>query len=211
MDATLVSELGIPIQHLSIPMDPKTKVMETYIEDSPVLLPPPPVEDKTLRPCINYRGLNKITVKNHYPQPLISSAFEPLQGATVFSKQDLRNAYNLVRIQDGDKWKTAFNMASCHYECLVMPFGLTNAPAVFQALVNDVLCEMLNRFVFIYLKDILVFSRFVQEHMSHIRQHSTLELKLHTCAFFFHFLNTTERNYNVGNLEPLAVKMALEE
>eukprot|EP00063_Salmo_salar_P067491 XP_014042326.1 PREDICTED: RNA-directed DNA polymerase homolog [Salmo salar] len=108
-------------------------------------------KDKTLRPCINYRGLNDIIVKNRYPLPLISSAFEPLQGATVFSKLDLRNAYHLVQIREGDEWQTTFNTASGHYEYMVMPFGLTNAPAVFQALVNDVLCDMLNRFVFVYI------------------------------------------------------------
>lgn len=75
-------------------------------------------------------------LKNCYPLPLIASAFEPLQGATIFSKLDLRNAYHLVRIREGDEWKTAFNMASGHYEYLVMLFGLTNVPAVFQALVN---------------------------------------------------------------------------
>lgn len=78
-------------------------------------------------------------VKNRYPLPLISSAFELLKGATIFSKLDLRNAYHLVRIRQGDEWKTAFNTPSGHYEYLVMPFGLTNAPAVFQALVNDVM------------------------------------------------------------------------
>jgi len=101
-------------------------------------------KDKTLRSCIDFRGLNAITIKNRYPLPLISSAFELLQGATIFSKLDLRNAYHLVRIKDGDEWKTAFNTPSGHYEYLVMPFGLSNAPAVFQGLVNDVLGDLLN-------------------------------------------------------------------
>ncbi|KAI3352443.1 hypothetical protein L3Q82_005396 [Scortum barcoo] len=92
---------------------------------------------KTLRPCIDYRGLNDISIKNHYPLPLISSAFELLDGATVFTELDLCNAYHLVRIREGDEWKTAFNTPTGHYEYLVMPFGLTNAPAVFQALVNE--------------------------------------------------------------------------
>ena len=114
---------------------------------------------------------NNITVKNQYLLPLISSAFELLQGATVFSKLDLLNAYNLVRIQEADKWKTTFNTASSHHEYLVMAFVLTNAPTVFQALVNDVLRNMLNRFVFVYLDDILVFSRSPKEHVIHIQQH----------------------------------------
>jgi hypothetical protein len=75
----------------------------------------------------------------------------------VFSKLDLRNAYHLVRIREGYEWKTTFNMASGHYEYLVMSFGLTNAPSVFQALLNDVLCDMLNRFIFTYIDDILIF------------------------------------------------------
>ena len=80
---------------------------------------------KTLCPCIDYQGLNDITITNRYPLPLLSSAFKPLQGATIFSKLDLRNAYHLVRIREGDEWKTAFNTASGHYEYQVMPFGLT--------------------------------------------------------------------------------------
>ncbi len=80
-------------------------------------------------------GLNGITVKNRYPLPLMSSAFEILQGAKVFTKLDLRNAYHLVRIKEGDEWKTAFNTPIGHFEYRVLPFGLVNAPAVFQALV----------------------------------------------------------------------------
>lgn len=161
---------------------PERESMEIYIKDSltaGIIRPSSsPVgagfffvskKDKSLRPCIDYRGLNDITVKNKYPLPLISSAFEPLQGATIFTKLDLRNAYHLVRIKQGDEWKTAFNTPLGHFEYLVMPFGLTNAPAVFQALVNDVLRDFLNRFVFVYLDDILIFSRELSEHRHHVR------------------------------------------
>ncbi len=103
-------------------------------------------KDGSLRPCIDYRGLNNITVKNTYPLPLMSSAFERLQGASIFTKLDLRNAYHLVRIREGDEWKTAFNTPRGHFEYLVMPFGLSNSPAVFQALVNDVLRDMVRSF-----------------------------------------------------------------
>ena len=127
-------------------------------------------KDKTLRPCIDYRGLNDITVKNRYPLPLISSAFELLKNANIFTKLDLRNAYHLVRIREGDEWKTAFNTPSGHYEYLVMPFGLSNAPAVFQTLVNDVLRDMLNQFVFVYLDDILIFSPDEETHVEHVRR-----------------------------------------
>ncbi|KAI2655590.1 Transposon Tf2-6 polyprotein [Labeo rohita] len=126
-------------------------------------------KDHTLRPCIDFRGLNNITIKNKYPLPLINSAFDLLHGATVFTKLDLRNAYHLVRIKEGDEWKTAFNTPLGHFEYLVMPFGLTNAPAVFQALVNDVLRDFLNRFIFVYLDDILIFSHTLSEHISHVR------------------------------------------
>lgn len=139
---------------------PEREAMERYIHDSLaagiIRSSSSPVDagfffvgkkDGSLRPCIDYRGLNNITVKNKYPLPLINSAFEPLHGATIFSKLDLRNAYHLVRIREGDEWKTAFNTPLGHYEYLVMPFGLTNAPAVFQA----------NQFVFVYLDDILIF------------------------------------------------------
>ncbi len=127
-------------------------------------------KDGGLRPCIDYRGLNNITVKNRYPLPLMATAFELLQGATIFTKLDLRNAYHLVRIREGDEWKTAFNTPTGHYEYQVMPFGLANAPAVFQALINDVLREMLNKCVFVYLDDILIFSQSYEDHVQHVRQ-----------------------------------------
>ena len=151
---------------------PERMAMETYIQESltaGVIRPSSsPVvagfffvakKDKTLHPCLDYRGLNEITVKNKYPLLLISSAFEPIQGSTIFSKLDLRN-YCLVHIRQGDEWKTAFNTPLGHFEYLVMPFGLTNAPAVFQALVNNVLRNFLLKFVFVYLDDILIFFSF---------------------------------------------------
>lgn len=125
-------------------------------------------KDKSLHPCIDYRGLNAITVKNRYPLPLIS-AFKLLQRAKIFSKLDLQNAYYLVHIREGGEWKTAFNTPAGHYEYLVMPFGLTNAPAVFQTLVNDVLRDMLNHFIVVYLDDILIFSNSQEEHTQHVR------------------------------------------
>ncbi|XP_016098444.1 RNA-directed DNA polymerase homolog [Sinocyclocheilus grahami] len=126
-------------------------------------------KDGGLRPCIDYRGLNRITVKNRYPLPLMTMAFELLQGAAIFTKLALRNAYHLVRIREGDEWKTAFNTPKGHYEYQVMPFGLVKAPAVFQAPINDVLREMLDKFVYVYLDDILIFSRCYQEHVQLVR------------------------------------------
>ncbi|KAI7812468.1 hypothetical protein IRJ41_002419 [Triplophysa rosa] len=128
-------------------------------------------KDGSLRPCIDYRGLNDITIKNRHPLLLMSSAFELLQGAPrVFTKLDLRNAYHLVRIREGDEWKMDFNTPTGHYEYRVLPFGLTNAPAVFQDLVNSVLGDMINKFVFVYLDDILIFSHSLQEHAQHVRR-----------------------------------------
>ncbi|KAI7808450.1 Pol polyprotein [Triplophysa rosa] len=145
--------------------------------------------DGSLRPCIDYRGLNEITVKNKYPLPLMSTAFELLQGARVFTKLDLRNAYHLVRIREGDEWKTAFNTPSGHYEYLVLPFGLTNAPAVFQGLINAKLSDMINQFVFVYMDDILIFSPSLQEHSQHVREvlqrllENQLFIKAEKCKF----------------------------
>ncbi|KAI2655957.1 Transposon Tf2-9 polyprotein [Labeo rohita] len=146
-------------------------------------------KDGSLRPCIDYRGLNDITIKNRYPLPLMSSAFEILQGAKIFTKLDLRNAYHLVRIKEGDEWKTAFNTQLGHFEYRVLPFGLANAPSVFQALVNDVLWDMLNIFVFVYLDDILIFSPSVSDHVQHVRRvlqrllENRLFVKAEKCVF----------------------------
>ena len=146
-------------------------------------------KDGGLRPCIDYRQLNNITIKNKYPLPLMSSTLEPLTQATVFTKLDLRSAYHLVRIRRGDEWKTAFKTPHGLYEYLVMPFGLTNAPAVFQALINDVLRDMLDDFVVVYLDDILIFSRTLKEHVQHVRRvlerllHNRLFVKAEKCRF----------------------------
>ncbi len=120
----------------------------------------------------------------------MSSAFELLQKAKIFSKLDLRSAYNLVRVKEGDEWKTAFSTTTGHWEYQVMPFGLANAPAVFQAFINDVLREMLNRFVYLpYLDDILIFSDSLQEHIDHVQQvlkkllENHLFVKLEKCEF----------------------------
>ncbi|KAI2646142.1 Transposon Tf2-9 polyprotein [Labeo rohita] len=146
-------------------------------------------KDGSLRPCIDYRGLNDITVKNRYPLPLMSSAFDLLQGAEFFTKLDLRNAYHLVRIREGDEWKTAFNTPRGHFEYRVLPFGLSNAPAVFQALVNDVLRDMIDRFVFVYLDDILIFSPSYQDYVQHVRQAEKCEFHVKSVSFLGHIIS----------------------
>ncbi len=179
---------------------PEREAMERYIHDSQVagIIRPSSYpagagfffvgkKDGSLRPCIDYRGLNDITVKNRYPLPLMSSAFELLQGAAIFTKLDLCNAYHLVRIREGDEWKTAFNTPTGEY--LVMPFGLSNSPAVFQALVNDVLRDIVDRFVFVYLDDILIFSQNERDHVQHVRRvlqrllENRLFAKVEKCEF----------------------------
>jgi hypothetical protein len=95
-------------------------------------------KDGSLRMCIDYRGLNKITIKNRYPLPLISGLLDKLGQAKIYIKIDLRGIYNLVWIKEGDEWKTAFQTRYGHFEYNIMPFGLTNAPAIFQQLMNDI-------------------------------------------------------------------------
>ncbi|KAL0154063.1 hypothetical protein M9458_050637 [Cirrhinus mrigala] len=126
-------------------------------------------KDGGLRPCIDYRGLNEVTVKYRYPLPLIPAALEQLRKARYFTKLDLRSAYNLIRIKKGDEWKTAFSTTTGHYEYRVMPFGLSNSPSIFQALVNDVFRGELNRYVIVYIDDILVYSENLQDHVQHVR------------------------------------------
>ena len=125
--------------------------------------------DNTLRLCVDYRALNDITIKNRYPLPLIGGLFDEVKGAKIFSKLDLRGAYNLLRIKQGDEWKTAFRTRYGHFEYKVMPFGLTNAPAAFQNFMNDALKEVIDKFVIVYLDDICIYSRNHTEHTNHLR------------------------------------------
>jgi hypothetical protein len=111
-------------------------------------------KDNTLRMCIDYRGLNKITVQNRYPLPRIDDLLDKLEGSTTFSSLDLLSAYHQIRLPDEDVPKTAFRTPFGHYQYKVMPFGLTNAPSVFMAAMNDILGDL--PFVAVYLDDILV-------------------------------------------------------
>lgn len=138
-------------------------------------------KDGGLRLCVDYRGLNKVTIKNRYPLPLISEMIDRLRCAKVFSKIDLRGAYNLVRIATGEEWKTAFRTRYGHYEYLVMPFGLNNAPATFQHFINSALSDCLDTFAVAYLDDILVFSRSEEEHIKHVK---TVLQRLHDNRLF---------------------------
>ncbi|KAK3563737.1 hypothetical protein QTP86_034461 [Hemibagrus guttatus] len=124
-----------------------------------------------------------------YPLPLVPATLEQLQGARIFTKLDLRSAYNLVRIKEGDEWKMAFHTTQGHYEYLVMPYGLTNTPAVFQSLINELFYDLFNHFVIAYIDNILIYSASLTEHVQHVRTVLTLlknhELyaKLEKCEF----------------------------
>ncbi|KAA0060839.1 pol protein [Cucumis melo var. makuwa] len=126
-------------------------------------------KDGSMRLCIDYRELNKVTIKKRYPLPRIDDLFDQLQGATVFSKIDLRSGYHQLRIKDGDVPKTAFRSRYGHYEFIVMSFGLTNAPVVFMDLMNRVFREFLDTFVIVFIDDILLYSKTEAEHEEHLR------------------------------------------
>ncbi len=112
--------------------------------------------DGSLRLCVNYWGLNNLTIKNRYLLPLVGELLDRLGQAWRFTQLDLTNAYHQMRIKKEDKWKTAFRTRYSHFEYQVMPFGLTNAPATFQGYINKILAEKLDVFVIVYLDDILI-------------------------------------------------------
>ena len=127
-------------------------------------------KDGSLRLCVDYRGLNKITRKDRYPLPLVSDLLDAPRKARIYTKINLRHAYNLVRIAPGDEWKTAFRTRYGSFEWLVMPFGLSNAPAAFQRFVNEVFADLLDVCVVVYLDDILIYSDNPDEHRAHVRE-----------------------------------------
>ncbi|GKB75421.1 putative nucleotidyltransferase, ribonuclease H, partial [Tanacetum coccineum] len=121
------------------------------------------------RMCIDYRELNKLTVKNRYPLPRIDDLFDQLQGSSVYSKIDLRSGYHQLRVREEDIPITAFRTRYGHYEFQVMPFGLTNAPAVFMDLMNRVCKPYLDKFVIVFIDDILIYSKTKGEHSEHLK------------------------------------------
>ncbi|SPC64609.1 related to pol protein [Ustilago sp. UG-2017b] len=154
---------------------------------SPVLFVPK--KDGGLRLCVDYRGLNEITVKNRAPLPLIEEQLFLLRKARIYTKLDLRAAYNLIWIAKGDEWKTAFGTQLGLYEYLVMPFGLANAPAHFQSFINDIFRDIIGVYVVVYLDDFLIFSDTEEAHVKHVTEVLTrlrsnrLFAKLSKCEF----------------------------
>ncbi|GJX08939.1 putative nucleotidyltransferase, ribonuclease H [Tanacetum coccineum] len=154
-------------------------------------------KDGSFRMCIDYRELNKLTIKNRYPLPRIDDLFDQLQGARYFSKIDLRSGYHQLRVHDDDISKTAFRTRYGHFEFTVMPFGLTNAPAVFMDLMNRVCKPYLDKFVIVFIDDILIYSKTKEDHENHLRlmldllRKEKLYAKFSKCEFWLqevHFL-----------------------
>nr|GEY26108.1 putative reverse transcriptase domain-containing protein [Tanacetum cinerariifolium] len=181
-----------------IPIDGKTLIIRGFIRPSnspwgaPVLFVKK--KDRTFRTCIDYWELNKLTIKNRYPLPRIGDLFDKLQGSSIYSKIDLRSCYHQLRVRDEDIPKTNFRTRHGHYEFQVMPFGLTNAPAVFMDLMNCVCKPYLDKFVIVFIDDILIYLRNEEEHANHLRiilellRNKKLYAKFSKCEFWIHIV-----------------------
>ncbi|GKC55314.1 putative reverse transcriptase domain-containing protein [Tanacetum coccineum] len=164
--------------------------------------------------CIDYRELNKLTVKNRYLLPRIDDLFDQLQGSSVYSKIELRSGYHQLRVRDEDIPKTTFRTRYGHYEFHVMPFGLTNAPTVFMDLMNRVCKPYLDKFVIVFIDDILIYSRNKEEHADHLRiilellKKEKLYAKFSKCDFWIsivqflgHIINCQEIHVDPAKIE----------
>ena len=148
-----------------------------------------PKKDGRWRMCIDYRALNRQTIKDRYPLPQIDTLLDRLGSAKVFTKLDLASAYHQIAMDEGSIYRTAFTTSLGQWEFLVMPFGLCNAPATFQRLMNKVFAVEINQFILVYLDDILVFSKSVEEHWEHLKitleqlREAKLFGRIHKCEF----------------------------
>ncbi|GJX66319.1 putative reverse transcriptase domain-containing protein [Tanacetum coccineum] len=165
-------------------------------------------KDGSFRMCIDYQELNKLTVKNCYPLPRIDDLVDQLQGSSVYSKIDLRSGYHQLRVREEDILKTAFRTRYGHYEFQVMPFGLTNAPAVFMDLINWVCKPYLDKFVIVFIDDILIYSKNKQEHEAHLKlilellKKEELYAKFSKCEFWIpkrEYSLRIERHTHIGS------------
>ena len=147
-------------------------------------------KDGSSRLCVDYRQLNKLTIKNKYPLPRIDDLLDQLKGAGVFSKIDLRSGYHQILVKPEDVPKTAFRSRYGHYEYVVMPFGVTNAPAIFMDYMNRIFRPWLDKFVVVFIDDILIYSKTKEEHVKHLRtvlealREHQLYGKLSKCEFW---------------------------
>jgi transposase InsO family protein len=172
-----------PFQGIYRLADSEQETLKAYIDDmlekgliresssrasSPVLFVPK--KGGELRLCVDYRRINDVTIKDRYPLPSTDMLLDQLSTAKIYTKIDLRWAYHRIRVAEGHEWKTAFRTRYGLFEYLVMPFGLTNCPATFQRHINSVLRQFIDRFVVVYLDDILIYSNNLEEHRSHVRQ-----------------------------------------
>jgi hypothetical protein len=147
-------------------------------------------KDGTQQICVDYRSLNEVTIKNRYPLPRIEDLFDQMKGPSVFSKIDLRSGCHQLKIRESDIPKTAFRTRYGLYEYTVMSFGLTNAPTYFMYLMNKVFMEYLDKFVVVFIDDILIFSKMEEEHEKHLRmvleklRSNQLYAKFSKCKFW---------------------------
>jgi hypothetical protein len=171
-------------------------------------------KDGTQRMCVDYRSVNEVTIKNKYPLPRIEDLFDQLKGASIFSKIDLRSGYHQLKIWESDIPKTTFCTRYGLYEYTMMSFGLTNAPAYFMYLMNKVFMEYLDRFIIVFIDDILIFSKTTEEHEEHLRlvleklrsnqlyaKFSKCEFWLTEVAFFGHVISAGGVSVDPGKVK----------
>ncbi|XP_061371011.1 uncharacterized protein LOC133313631 [Gastrolobium bilobum] len=179
-------------------------------------------KDRSMGLCVDYRQLNKVTIKNKYPLRRIDDLLDQLRGATVFSKIDLRSGYHQIRIKTEDIPKTAFRTRYGHYAYLVMPFGLTNAPAVFMDYMNRIFRSYLDQFVVVFIDDILIYSKNKDEHKEHLRillqilKDKQLYAKLSKCEFWMeevkflgHVISKEGVTYDPSKIEAKIIMLSL--